>query len=226
VAGNGLTKTDTNNGLTRTISVAAADTSISVTSSGIKVNAGDNLEIDSSVKTLRVKTAQTGVTGAVKVTAVNSGVTFTGATTAPSAAPQESIKCYGLQLDKNGTAFVHVPWTDSQTLVQTITQNKNTDSSTYATVGYKVSGDTEKTFNIKGAGSAKVTASGTDITITADTNTWRAINAYKCEANDKSLILESTGTASLTFSRDFCWHNDEITICWAEISENGTVTYK
>jgi hypothetical protein len=91
---------------------------------------------------------------------------------------------------------------------------------------HSLSGGNSQTFSITGSGSAKVTVSGSTINITADTNTWRAINAYKCEANDKSLILESTGTAPLTFSRDFCWHNDEITICWAEIASDGTVTYK
>lgn len=54
-------------------------------------------------------------------------------------------------------------------------------------------------------------------------DTWRAVEAYKFVSNVMS--RSSIGVATLKFSNNFIWTDNEIDLCWTEIDEEGRVTY-
>ena len=53
-------------------------------------------------------------------------------------------------------------------------------------------------------------------------DTWRNIEAYKFQT---ALSRSSIGTAILKFGNDFIYSDDEVSIMWTEIDEQGRVTY-
>lgn len=54
-------------------------------------------------------------------------------------------------------------------------------------------------------------------------DTWRAVEAYKYASN--VMARASIGVSTLKFSSDFIWEDSELDICWAEIDEEGRITY-
>jgi hypothetical protein len=54
-------------------------------------------------------------------------------------------------------------------------------------------------------------------------DTWRDIQAYKFASN--LLSRSSIGSAAMKFNDDFLYSNEELSISWTEIDDEGRVTY-
>ena len=52
-------------------------------------------------------------------------------------------------------------------------------------------------------------------------DTWRAVDVY----NQATASYASLGTTKLQFGSEFNWHNEELKLGWAEVSDNGSITY-
>lgn len=95
-------------------------------------------------------------------------------------------------------------------------------NATRTTLAYDPSG--AKTFNIIAGNNVNLLTSSNTLTISStDTNTWRGIQAYFLSNN----TLSSIGQNTLKFGSEFFWDdtNLEIKLGWAEIDENGAITY-
>jgi hypothetical protein len=199
---------------------------------------GDGLSL-SATNVFSLNQAETGKFGGIKIqsAAPTSGTTSVNNPTASGGGN------YEVKLTEKGVAYVNVPWKNDHTTytlsgaLSSSSVSKTESNQTYSgytfTTSLAASGTSttgsSASFSILGGNNVTITYDSTNKYFLIDSpNTWRAVNAYKCGADNSSQVLGSTGADPLTFSQSFCWDekNKVLDICWAEISENGTVTYK
>ena len=88
-------------------------------------------------------------------------------------------------------------------------------------------------FLIQGTGATSVISDSSGNITISSSNTWRKVTAYSLSDNTSGQILtNSIATADLDFGSEFLWdatggsgNDGQLRIGWAEIADNGTITY-